>query len=113
MPAKNKQESFISDQNCDLLGATDCLEELKVNPEKYQPVLEEQGLLFVCSEDTGMSCRPTESPSRAKKQLWGQKDNLEHTEGDLLGQGHCRPTLRSDSVWRTGEKTNMKGNKGD
>lgn len=41
MPAKNKQENFISDQNCDLLGVTDCLGELKLNPEKYQPVLEE------------------------------------------------------------------------
>lgn len=41
MPAKNKQENIISDQNYDLPGATDCLGELKLNPEKYQPVLEE------------------------------------------------------------------------
>lgn len=75
-------------------------------------------MLFVCCEDTGMGCRenrklrPTESPSSAKKQLWGQKHNLEHTEEDLLGQEHCRPTLSSDSVWRAGENTNMKGNMG-
>lgn len=116
MPAKNKQESFISDQNYDLRGATDCLGELKLNPEKYQPVLEEQGMLFVCWEHTGMGCRenrklrPTESPSSAEKQLWGQKDNVDHTEE---GQEHCRPTLSRDSVWRTGENTNMKGNMGE
>lgn len=43
MPAKNKEESFISDQNYDLLGATDCLGELKLNPGKDQPVLGERG----------------------------------------------------------------------
>lgn len=109
MPAKNKQESFISDQNYDLLGATDCLGELKVNPEKYQPVLEEQGLLSVCCEDTGRVCRPTESPSRAKKRLWGQRDNLEHTEGDLLGQGHCRPTLGSVEDWGEDKHERQRG----
>lgn len=73
MPAKNKQESFISDQNYDLLGATDCLGELKLNPEKHQPALEEQGMLFVCCEDTGMGCRenrklrPTEGPRRSQE----------------------------------------------
>lgn len=114
MPAKNKQESFISDQNYDLLGATDCLGELRLNPEKHQPALEEQGMLFVCCEDTGTGCRenrklrPTESPSSAKRQLWGQKDNLERTEEDQLGQEHCRPTLSSGSVWRTGENTAWK-----
>lgn len=59
-------------------------------------------MLFVCCEDTGTGCRenrklrPTESPSRAKRQLWGLKDNLEHAEEDLLGQEHCRPMLSSD-----------------
>lgn len=119
MPAKNKQESFISDQNYDLLGATDCLGELKLNPEKHQPALEEQGMLFVCCEDTGMGCRenrklrPTEGPRSAEKQLWGQKDNLEHTGEDLLGHEQCRATLSSDSVWRTEENTDMKGNMGE
>lgn len=46
MPAKNKQESFISDRNYDLLGAADCLGEPKLNSEKCQPALEEQGMLF-------------------------------------------------------------------
>lgn len=57
--------------------------------------------------------RPTESPSSAKKQLWGLKDNLEHAEEDVLGQQHCRPTLSSDSVWRAGGSTNREGTMGE
>lgn len=35
--------------------------------------------------------RATESASSAKKQLWGQKDNLEHSEEDLWDRNTADP----------------------
>lgn len=42
------------------------------------------------------------------------KSKVKHTEDSLLGEEHCRlsVTLRSDSVWKTREKTNV-GSSGD